>query len=218
MEKYAIDFLMAAAEQIPTATIIIVIYLIYLGITKGYAKIKSGYKAAGAHFEEVREEEERNEMVYKNHNDIENLTHKHEEDTHMFENRFNESDAKLNASDAKLDEIMNKLDVLAQKTDTQQQTINQLQCQLADHMNESKLDNQAILRNDIMQIYRRVKSRKPHHYILEEELKNYVPLFDRYGKANGNGYVHDIVDPFMRSVPTFLSDAEAEDFFADYED
>lgn len=211
MEKYALELLMAAAEQIPLATAILVIYLIFIGLRKAWRWYKDTYKQAKEHFDEKREEEERNEMVYKNHNDIENLAHRHEADTHMFEDRFN-------TSDAKSDEIMIKLDILIQKTETQQSAIDRLECQLADHVNESKLDNQAILRNDIMQIYRRVKNRKPHHYILEEELKNYVSLFDRYSKANGNGYVHDIVDPFIRSVPVFLSDTEAEVHFAEYED
>lgn len=211
MEKYALELFMAAAEQIPLATAILVVYLIFIGLKKAWRWYQNTYKQAQEHFDEKREEEERNEMVYKNHDDIENLAHRHEADTHMFEDRFN-------TSDAKSDEIMNKLDILIQKTDTQQNAIDRLECQLSDHVNESKLDNQAILRNDIMQIYRRVKNRKPHHYILEEELKNYASLFDRYSKANGNGYVHDFVDPFVRSVPVFLSDSEAEMHFAEYED
>lgn len=50
-------------------------------------------------------------------------------------------------------------------------------------------------------------------YILDQDLQNYISMFDRYSKDHGNGYVHDIVDPYMRSLPVFLSTEQAEEYF-----
>lgn len=82
----------------------------------------------------------------------------------------------------------------------------------ANHIQDSKLDNQAILRDNISRLYRYIKSSK-HQYILDQDLQNYISMFDRYSKDHGNGYVHDIVDPYMRSLPVFLSTEQAEEYF-----
>ena len=116
--------------------------------------------------------------------DIKELTNKH---TKEIEN--------LNT---KYDSIIHRLDKLTNS--------------LESHIQDSQLDNQAILRDSIMRLYRRIKT-FDNQYILDQDLQNYISMFDRYSKDKGNGYVHDIIDPFMRSLPVFLSEAQAEEYF-----
>lgn len=40
-------------------------------------------------------------------------------------------------------------------------------------------------------------------------------MYTRYIQDDGNGCVHNTVDPFMRSLPVFLSDEQAMEYFSE---
>ena len=119
--------------------------------------------------------------------------------------RQRETQAKLKAHEKQIEKLDEKYDLLIDKID-------RMVTNLDNHIEDSKLDNQAIVRDNISRFYRYIKSSK-HQYILDQDLQNYISMFDRYSKDHGNGYVHDIVDPYMRSLPVFLSTEQAEEYF-----
>lgn len=111
-----------------------------------------------------------------------------------------------------LDEHTADIKKLEQSYDKLDKKIDKLTDTLTDYVEHSKLDSQAMLRDDILHLYRDCK-RQEHQYILDQDIQNYLSLYKRYDANHGNGYVHDIVDPYMRSLPTFLSEEQAKDYF-----
>lgn len=113
--------------------------------------------------------------------------------------KINTQEEQISALNERYDLVIDKLDNIVNSLDA--------------HIKESQLDNQAILRDNISRLYRYIKGCK-NQYILDQDLQNYISMFDRYSKDHGNGYVHDVIDPYMRSLPVFLSTEQADEYFA----
>lgn len=132
--------------------------------------------------------------------------YKYAERYRLKRNELDEREELLNQHSDDIKSLNEKYDVIINKID-------QMNKSLSEHIEDSRLDNQAILRNEIIHMYQNIKSYK-NQYILDRDLQNYISMFDRYSKDLGNGYVHDVVDPFIRNLPAFLSDEQAEEYFA----
>lgn len=81
---------------------------------------------------------------------------------------------------------------------------------LAHFIDETKKDNQVILRDKIYDIY---KITIQKGYVLEKDSKNYHYALDRYKANDGNSYVCDEIEPRMKEFKVFLSDEDAHDYF-----
>lgn len=182
MEKYALDFFMAAAEQIPLATVIIVVYLCYLAIKKAWSWYRDTYKQADKHFEEKRQEKERNAMVYQNHNDIENLAHKHAKDTHMFEDRFNDIETSMKNC---FEDVLSRFDVLTKQITEQQM--------------KTDMIKQRELRNQIVRDYEYYTGPGKDKWN-SRTAEMFFDEVDSYESVGGNGFVHDVIVPEMREL------------------
>ena len=75
---------------------------------------------------------------------------------------------------------------------------------------ETKLDNQALQRDRLMQIYHLTLSKG---YILEKDSRNYHQLLERYVANGGNSYILHDVTPRVESFHVYNSDIEAKEFF-----
>lgn len=131
--------------------------------------------------------------------------HKWIERYRILRNALDEREELIDAHTKKLQILDEKYDLIISKIDNMSDILNR-------HIEDSKLDNQAILRDGIMRLYRHIKSFK-YQYILDQDLQNYVSMFERYSQDDGNGYVHNVVDPFIRGLPVFLSDDQAQEYF-----
>jgi hypothetical protein len=93
-------------------------------------------------------------------------------------------------------EISNKIDGLTNKLDH--------------FIEETKKDNQVILRDKIYDVYKLTLQKG---YILEKDSKNYHYALERYLANGGNSYVTDEIKPRMEDFKVFLSDEDAEEYF-----
>lgn len=71
----------------------------------------------------------------------------------------------------------------------------------------------ATLRDRITQMYHYHQKKG---YILEDDKKDFNALFTRYTINGGNSYVQEDIAPFMKSLPRFMSDGDAERFFNEH--
>ena len=106
-------------------------------------------------------------------------------------------------------DIVEKMDSMQTSLSGQ---IKDLDKRITDTAQTSADNDRAILKDRISQVYMRAK-RKQHPYILDGEFDNYISMLERYEALDGNGEVHEKIDPFIRSLPMFFSDEEAEAHF-----
>lgn len=100
-------------------------------------------------------------------------------------------------------EINKKLDVMSEEICALTKIINT-------HIDDSMLDTQASMKSILMQIYHKVKA---DGYITECDAETFEDVIARYYKANGNGKVHKIVEPYIDEMcknHIFQSEHEAE--------
>lgn len=123
-----------------------------------------------------------------------NLYHRKETDKESFQ-------ASVKQHTVDILQLNNKIDEL---TDT-----------LKSYINETKLDNQTIMRTDLLNIYHEVHKKG---YILECELDAFTETMSRYEKNGGDGKMHTVVQPYIEEIAKnkmFQSDIEAELYFKD---
>lgn len=133
------------------------------------------------------------------------LAYKTIEKYRLRRNELDERTALIHSNTENIEELKDRYDCIIEKMD-------KISSALDYHIENSRLDNQAMFRNDLITLYRHIKSYK-NQYILDQDLQNYISMFDRYTRDNGNGYVHDVIDPFIRSLPIFLTDEQADEYF-----
>lgn len=106
-------------------------------------------------------------------------------------------------------EINKKLDVMSQEICALTKIINT-------HIDDSTLDTQASMKSILIQIYHKVKA---DGYITECDAETFEDVIARYYKANGNGKVHKIVEPYIDEMcknHIFQSEHEAEMYKKEY--
>lgn len=85
---------------------------------------------------------------------------------------------------------------------------NMATCQkLDDFVKETKMDNQAIMRDRLLQIYWDTISKG---YILEKDNQNFHSLLDRYKANGGNSYIVHDVAPRMAEFKVYISENDLE--------
>lgn len=83
-----------------------------------------------------------------------------------------------------------------------------------DHfISETREDNQAIIRDRLLQIYH-LTLRKG--YILEKDSQNFHSLLDRYKANGGNSYIVHDVAPRIETFKVYLTDNDAENHYKEY--
>lgn len=99
-------------------------------------------------------------------------------------------------------EMNRKLDILADN-------ISKLSNDLESHIENSKLDTQAIMKAQLMQIFHEVHRKG---YIIECDSETFEDVMNRYENAGGNGHMHTIVQPYIEEMSKnhmFQSEHEA---------
>lgn len=84
---------------------------------------------------------------------------------------------------------------------------------LSDYIEHDKKDKQAMLRNDIQEIYNNALKNR---YIVSDDKKNFNYLYTRYRDNDGNSYIVDTVEPFIRELPVFASSQDAESYYEEH--
>lgn len=100
-------------------------------------------------------------------------------------------------------EINKKLDIMSEKICVLTNIVNE-------HIDDSILDTQASMKSILIQIYHKVKE---DGYITECDAETFEDVIARYYKANGNGKIHKIVQPYIEEMcknHIFQSEHEAE--------
>lgn len=112
------------------------------------------------------------------------------------ENEKEESKSALEKNTDDIKVINNKIDTIVQTLNT--------------YIEHDKHDKQAMLRNDIQEIYcKALKNR----YMTAEAKKNFGYLYERYTANEGNSYVVDQVYPFIIDLPVFSSEEDAQKYY-----
>ena len=108
--------------------------------------------------------------------------------------------------------IMNKETVsfFTQKIEEVNSRIDKLENKLDNETEERQHDSVAQLRHSITSIYHITQRDK---YILESDKENYNDLYKRYIANGGNSYIEKDVDPYINSLPRFMTHEEAKMFF-----
>jgi vacuolar-type H+-ATPase subunit I/STV1 len=129
-----------------------------------------------------------------------NQAYKIKRDYENFHDVVNNHSKQISDMDTRHKEDYTKLD---EKLDTISTT-------LTVFIQETKKDNQVILREKINYFYKLTLQKG---YILEKDSKDYHYALDRYKANDGNSYILDEVEPRMKEFKVFLSDEDAEEYF-----
>lgn len=117
--------------------------------------------------------------------------------------KISEYKDKKRKSEKQITDINKKLDVLADD-------ISALTNILNEHIEESKLDTQASMKAQLMQIFHDVHKKG---YIIECDAETFNDVLKRYENAKGNGHIHSVVKPYITEMSKnhlFQSECEAQ--------
>ena len=116
-----------------------------------------------------------------------------------FENQKEEHLEILEKNQEKIVVLENKIDTLIQS--------------FAKYSEEDKKDKQTLFRNSIQEIYNKTLKKR---YITVDDQKNYSCLVNAYTRNGGNSYILEDVDPWMKTVPVFTTDEDAEEYYKEH--
>lgn len=91
--------------------------------------------------------------------------------------------------------------------------IDTLICTFKMFVEEDKKDKQTLFRNNIQNIYNITLKKR---YITVDDKKNYTYLITAYTRNDGNSYILEDVMPWMKEVPVFSSDEDAEKYYKEH--
>ena len=104
-------------------------------------------------------------------------------------------------NERKKKEFNKKIDILTE-------SINKMSKTLDDHIENSMLDTQAIMKAQLMQIFHEVHKKG---YIIECDSETFNDVMKRYENAGGNGHMHSIVQPYIEEMAkTHLFQSESD--------
>ena len=118
---------------------------------------------------------------------------------HKFENKKEEHVEILEKNQEKIIVLENKIDTLIQA--------------FATYTEEDKKDKQTLFRNNIQEIYNKTLKKR---YITADDQKNYSCLVNAYTRNGGNSYILEDVVPWMKTVPVFSTDEDAEEYYKEH--
>lgn len=81
------------------------------------------------------------------------------------------------------------------------------------YQEEDKKDKQTLFRNNIQEIYNKTLKKR---YITADDKKNYSYLVNAYTRNKGNSYILEDVVPWMKTVPVFTTDEDAEEYYKEH--